>query len=51
MRRALTVGGPLLTRFASALSLFDNCSRPWCHIMQSASLSRGKKQYFAEKKS
>ena len=35
MRRALTVGVPLLTRFASLASFFDNVSRPHSHIVQS----------------
>jgi hypothetical protein len=48
MRQALTVGAPLLTRFASALSLFDKLSRPPCHIVPASSCSRGKKLIFAD---
>ena len=51
MRRALTVGAPLLTRFAREASSFDNIVRPWSHIIESVCRSRGKKQYFAGKKS
>ena len=43
MRRALTVGAPFLTRFAKALSVFDIIVRPFAHIVQSLSSSRGKK--------